>query len=97
MPRYDLHAEYKRLKADQDDWNVSVYGDEKDKENYNADVTILDGVGQEDLDITQDGLLVMSTQFGKAGKKTKSGKLVKTCVDSDDDDLEFEDANKEEE
>jgi hypothetical protein len=39
----------------------------------------------------------MSTQFGKAGKKTKSGKLVKTCVDSDDDDLEFEDANKEEE
>jgi len=61
MPRYDLAAEYKRLKADQDDWNVSVYGDEKDKENYNADVTILDGVGQEDLDITQDGLLVMST------------------------------------
>jgi hypothetical protein len=52
MPRYDLHAEYKRLKADQDDWNVSIYGDEKDKENYNADVTILDGVGQEDLDIT---------------------------------------------
>ena len=56
MPRFDLHEEVKRLRAETQDWNRSLDEGEEEQENFNADVTILDNM--DDADMTQDGLLV---------------------------------------
>lgn len=48
MPKYDLHDEVKRLRAETQDWNVSM---DEHKENHMTDMTLLDGMGSE-MDIT---------------------------------------------
>tara|TARA_B100000780_G_scaffold70798_1_gene47326 strand:- start:205 stop:564 length:360 start_codon:yes stop_codon:yes gene_type:complete len=44
MPKYDLHDEVKRLRAETKDWNVSM---DEHNENHVTDMTILDGLGSE--------------------------------------------------
>ena len=42
MPKFDLHDEVKRLRAETPDWNVSM---DEQRENHLTDMTLLDGMG----------------------------------------------------
>ena len=42
MPKFDLHDEVKRLRAETPDWNQSM---DEQRENHMTDMTLLDGLG----------------------------------------------------
>ena len=96
MPKYDLHEEVKRLRAETADWNKSM----DDKENLGTDMTLLDAYSNGNITqnmTTEGGLLTSNRRVRRPVKGDKVDKLDRTCIDTDDDDFEFEDAVKEEE
>ena len=56
MPEFDLHEEVKRLRAETQDWNRSIDEGEEAKENYNADVSILEKM--EDVTTFKSGFFI---------------------------------------
>ena len=85
----DLHQEYKNLRKNSD-WNDSV---------AESDFQLLQSAGE-----FQDEQTILDETSGKMVPRPKNSrirgqisKMDQTCIDTDDDDLEFEDARKEEE
>lgn len=88
-PKFNLHEDVKQLRKEIKDWNESV--------------------GENDMSILQDAerdpddqlLNSVNEYYSKGGirqkVKNRVNKLEQTCIDTDDDDLEFDSAKEEEE
>jgi len=95
-PKYDLHAEVKRLRKVTQDWNESL---------VDSDYKLLDNtMAQQDDEEGHEGDELLSsvaehaeTDGQKRSARARNNKLEQTCIDTDDDDFEFEDARAEEE
>jgi len=95
-PKFDLHAEVKRLRKVTQDWNESL---------VNSDYKLLDNTmahQDDEVDHEGDNLLASvaehaETDGQKRSAKARVNRLEQTCIDTDDDDFEFEDARAEEE
>ena len=86
-PKFDLHEDVKKLRKEITDWNESV---------ADNDMTILENNDSED-----ELLNSVNDHYSKGGMrqkvKNRVNKLEQTCIDTDDDDLEFDSAKEEEE
>jgi hypothetical protein len=95
-PKFDLHAEVKRLRKVTQDWNESL---------VNSDYKLLDNTlahQDDEGDHEGDNLLASVAEHAemdgqKRSAKARVNRLEQTCIDTDDDDFEFEDARAEEE
>lgn len=68
--------------------------------DYDPDMTILEGMGDQDLLASTSEYLHKNPAAGYKRRRPAKGEKVnvmdQTCIDTDDDDFEFEDARKEE-
>ena len=98
-PKFDLHAEVKRLRKVTQDWNESLVASD------GGDYKLLDETmahQDDEQDHEGDDLLASvaehaETDGQKRSAKARVNRLEQTCIDTDDDDFEFEDARAEEE
>ena len=82
----------KKLRQQTEDWNESADED--------PDMTILDGMGDEDLLMSDIDYVHKNPAATYKKRRPIKGepvsKVDQTCIDTDDDDFEFDDAKKEE-
>ena len=68
--------------------------------DYDPDMTILEGMGDQDLLASTSEYMQKNPAAGYKRRRPAKGEKVnvmdQTCIDTDDDDFEFEDAQKEE-
>lgn len=96
-PKYDLHAEVKRLRKVTQDWDESL---------ATSDYKLLDNTiaHQQDDEVDDEGDNLLASVAERTEKdghrrsaRARVNRLEQTCIDTDDDDFEFEDAHAEEE
>lgn len=84
---FDLHEEFRKLRQDATDWNESLISNDQDK--------------LESFTVVEDDrrLTLLSQVVGERQSRYKSKAEIddRTCMDTDDDDQEFEEAIEEEE